>query len=262
MTQARATPAPRRAVVRAALAVFLATAFAGFVALGLWQVQRMHWKHALIERVDARVHAAPTGIPARDAWAHVSADANEYTRVRLDGRFLAGMDTRAQAVTELGAGAWVLTPFETVAGDVVLVNRGFVPTGRDASAPPAGGVSVVGLLRMSEPRGGFLRENVPEAARWYSRDVAAIAASHALPSARVAPFFVDAERDAAQQAWPRGGMTVVAFRDSHLAYALTWFGMALLTVVTSWRLVVSGRRLPQDRGQRTRTPHAGTLQPP
>ena len=39
--------------------------------------------------------------------------------------------------------------------------------------------------------------------------------------------------------YPVGGLTVVAFRNSHLSYALTWFGLAILTVVG---LVILWRR--------------------
>ena len=65
---------------------------------------------------------------------------------------------------------------------------------------------------------------MPAENRWYSRDVAAIAAKRGLR--RVAPYFIDA--DASGREWPRGGMTVVRFPNNHLVYALTWFGLATL----------------------------------
>ena len=37
-------------------------------------------------------------------------------------------------------------------------------------------------------------------------------------------------------------MTVVRFSNSHLVYALTWFGMALLTLVGLWLFLRDGRR--------------------
>ena len=142
----------------------------------------------------------------------------------------------------------MLTPLQTSEGTQVLVNLGFVPqdqrarwqggAGADESAStPA---TVVGLLRMSEPGGGFLRSNDPAQQRWHSRDVAAIA--QALQLARPAPFFVDAglpslkgpasaDLPPAQSGpWPREGLTVVRFSNSHLVYALTWFGLALMVV--------------------------------
>jgi surfeit locus 1 family protein len=261
-------PGRRRSAWTLALGAGLALAFAGFVALGVWQLQRMAWKQALIARVDARVAAEPVAPPSRGAWPTVGEDSHAYLRVRLDGEFLPVPGTRTQAVTALGGGAWLLAPLRTVDGDIVLVNRGFVPAGERAAPPPAGVVvSVVGLLRTSEPDGGFLRDNDPAGGRWYSRDVAAIARASDLPADAVAPFFVDAfsvkGADAAalngDAAWPRAGMTVIRFRDPHLTYALTWFGMALLTAFAVSRLVVSGRRLRQDRGCRGGFHHAGAV---
>jgi surfeit locus 1 family protein len=78
---------------------------------------------------------------------------------------------------------------------------------------------------MTEPGGGFLRANVPAEDRWYSRDVAAIAAARGISGA--APYFVDDEATPGPGAWPRGGLTRLVFPNNHLVYALTWFGMAL-----------------------------------
>jgi surfeit locus 1 family protein len=230
-----------------ALALLLAAlllAGAGFTALGIWQLGRLQWKQELIERVAARIHAAPVAPPPPAEWQDVRAATHEYRRLRLQGRFLTGHDTRVQAVTVHGPGFWILSPFETRDGAIVLVNRGFVP--RDWRAPaPRPGREITGLLRLPEPGGGFLRRNDAAAGRWYSRDVDAIAAARGLIN--VAPFFVDEEAGAgpaagaaansaaasgatlgASAAWPKAGLTVVRFRNQHLGYALTWFGLALM----------------------------------
>ncbi len=245
-----AIPCARRAASAwtAAFSALLAIAFAGFVALGVWQLQRMAWKDALIARVEARLRAAPVAPPERSRWSTIDEARDGYRRVRLVGTFLPVPEARTQAVTELGAGYWALAPLRMANGDILFVNRGFVPSGAVGAAPPAGRVEVVGLLRMNEPGGGFLRRNRPDDGRWYSRDVAAIARSRGLPAEAVAPFFVDAAADpAVAGGWPRAGLTVVRFRDSHLSYALTWFGLAALAAVGGGCLLVSGRRLRQDR---------------
>lgn len=224
-------------------AALLAVAFAGFCALGAWQLQRLQWKRALIERVEQRVHAPPVAAPPRAAWDRIDAEGHEYLRVRLSGTWLGGPDTRVQAVTALGAGWWLLSPLRTRDGDIVLVNRGFAPQDADAAAPDAGAAAtVIGLLRLSEPGGGFLRRNVPAAGRWYSRDVHAIAAARRL--GEVAPYFVDAAGQPSP-AWPRSGLTVVQFRNAHLSYALTWFSMAALTLVAGALLYRHERRVRQ-----------------
>lgn len=249
---------PHRPVLRIVFGAALAIAFVGFCALGIWQLQRLEWKRDLVARVDARVHAEPSTPPPRSEWTGIDAATAEYRRVRLSGTYLDVPQARTQAVTALGAGWWLLAPMQLDDGAIVLVNRGFLPAGEAIPSLPAQPVAVVGLLRLSEPGGGFLRDNAPGEDRWHSRDVAAIAASRGLDVARVAPYFIDAERDPAANAWPRGGMTVVRFRDHHLQYALTWFGLALLCALAFAWLFVSERLL---RHHRQSTPqdhdHAG-----
>lgn len=199
-------------------------------SLGVWQLHRLAWKRDLIERVEQRVHAPPVAPPGREQWPQVNAANSEYLHVEVRGRYRHDRETLVQAVTERGGGFWVITPFDTVDGYVVLVNRGFVPpTHRDPATRPRGqteGVTTVtGLLRLSESGGAYLRSNEPAADRWYSRDVAAIAAARGLTD--LAPYFIDADGSGRPGgAAPIGGLTVVTFSNNHLQYALTWFGLA------------------------------------
>lgn len=221
------TPARRPAAVLVAAGIV----FLVLMALGIWQIQRLGWKTDLIARVDARVAAAPVAAPGPAQWGKLTGDGDEYRRVSVVGRYVPDSDVLVQAVTDRGPGFWVMTPLLTDGGWPVLVNRGFVARdSRDDRPLPQGSQTVAGLLRMSQPGGAFLRANDPGANRWYSRDTLAIAAALGLPP--VAPYFIDADR--AGNGQPIGGLTVIAFRNNHLSYALTWFAMAgLLAVLTA-----------------------------
>jgi surfeit locus 1 family protein len=206
-----------------------------FAALGTWQVQRLFWKLDLIAQVEARIHAPPVPIPSRTQWPAVSAETDAYRRVTATGAFRHDQSALVQAVTELGAGYWVMTPLALAEGSTVLVNRGFVPADRRDAIPDGaepGTATVTGLLRVSEPGGAFLRSHDPENDRWYSRDVAAIAASRGIM--QVAPFFIDADATANPGGFPVGGLTVVRFRNSHLVYALTWYALAVMSAAGAW----------------------------
>jgi len=216
----------------AGLTVF-AVLIAGLCALGVWQVQRLAWKQELIRQVDSRIHADPVAAPGPESFDAVTREADQYRRVTAGGRFLHDREARVKAVTDLGPGFWVVTPLEDARGFTLLINRGFVPSERAAPESRAEGqvegpVSVTGLLRISEPKGGFLRDNDPAGDRWFSRDVAAIAKAKGL-GGPVAPYFIDADSTPNPGGWPRGGLTVVRFANSHLVYALTWFGLALMS---------------------------------
>ncbi len=224
-----------------------AALFVGFIGLGVWQLERRVWKLDLIERVNQRLQSPALALPPAADWPSLPPETFEYRHVQVQGHWLAEKTVLIQATTALGQGFWVLTPLQQADGTAVLVNRGFVPGGqRDQWLPPATGaaadgpVTVQGLLRKTEPDGGFLRHNDPVGQRWYSRDVAAIARARQLPA--TAPFFVDAglpdpaialnpeAASARAGTWPRQGLTVVRFSNSHLVYALTWFGLAMMVL--------------------------------
>lgn len=228
------------------LALLGVALFVAFLGLGSWQLQRRAWKLALIERVTERVRAPAVAAPAPAQWPQVNATQYEYLPVTLTGRFLPHKTVLTQAATELGSGFWVLTPLQAADGSQTLINRGFVPASDRQTWLPESGApasesepqTITGLLRITEPGGGFLRDNDAQQQRWYSRDVAAIAAAQGLTQA--APYFIDEGRPGLARAtagaspvWPRPGMTVIAFNNSHLVYALTWFGMALMVLAAA-----------------------------
>lgn len=230
---AERSAAPLSGLRLAGFLIAAALVGAGFIALGTWQVHRLAWKLDLIERVEQRVHAAPVAPPPRARWMQVNAADDEYRRVCVDGSYHDDHAALVQAVTTLGPGHWLLTPLQTDSGDFILINRGYIAAGQGAPparAQAAARARVCGLLRLTEPGGGFLRRNDPAQARWYSRDVAAIAAAQGLPAPAVAPYFIDADADSSAPGGPVGGLTVIRFHNSHLVYAITWYALALMTL--------------------------------
>lgn len=236
---------PRGPRSPAALLAACALACAGFVALGVWQGHRLAWKQALMALVARNATAAPVAAPGPGQWPALTPQ-DEYRRVRLRGRLDFGREVLVAATTELGSGYWVLTPLRTEQGAWVLVNRGFVPPLLRARLPPGEPeADLVGLLRRTEPGGRPLQRNDPGAGRWYSRDVAAIAAAQGLQGA-VAPYFVDAQGPAA--GWPRAGLTVLHFRNDHRWYMITWFALAALTAAAAGYLLLDAWRARRAAG--------------
>ncbi len=233
MTQTDGEP---RRFSRAAFAVGCALSFFVFTALGIWQIQRRTWKLNLIAAIDARIHASAVEAPGPDAWPALNAAHDAYRRVRVEGTFADTPPARVQAVTELGPGYWVMSPFRSAQGFTVLINRGFVPQDdKDHVPAPMAQAVVTGLLRISEPGGGFLHKNDPADGRWYSRDVAAIALTMGL--GETAPYFIDADASSRGAGQPAGGLTVVDLPNNHLIYVFTWFGLAAMAGIAFIRIV-------------------------
>ena len=221
-------------------AALLALAALIFLGLAAWQMERRTWKLALIAAVDGRATAPAEAAPGPADWSTLTAQHDAYRHVSVRGTFLNNRETLVQAVTELGSGFWVITPLRTDAGWTVLVNRGFVPDDRADAATRrdddvTGPVVVRGLLRITEPGGGFLQSNDPAAGRWYSRDVAAI--THARGLTGTAPYFIDADATPNPRRFPVGGLTVISFANNHLVYALTWLTLAGLSLAGAVRVL-------------------------
>ena len=211
-------------------------ALAVLVGLGVWQLKRLHWKEGLIAQIEARTEGAP--ITLKDALAHARKGRDpSYYRLRVDGRFHHAKERYLYAVSEGRVGWHVITPLETEAGDVVLVDRGFVPDElKDPSSRSLGEVenvvTVTGIVRAPETQNLFTPDNEPEANRWFWRDLPAMARSmFPAGTIEVAPFFLEADKSPVPGGWPEGGQTRLALPNNHLQYAITWFLMAAALLV-------------------------------
>ena len=219
------------------LTAAMLAALAVLVGLGLWQLQRLHWKQGLLAQIEARTKGPPITLEDAVALAREGRDPNYY-RVRVDGRFHHAKERYLYAVSDGRVGWHIITPLETEDGDMVLVDRGFVPDDlKDPSSRALGQVdklvTVTGIVRSPEIQGPFIPDNEPEANRWFWRDLAGMARS-ALPAGaiQVAPFFLDADKSEVPGGWPEGGQTRLETTNNHLQYAITWFllGACLLIV--------------------------------
>jgi surfeit locus 1 family protein len=231
----------------------LAAVFVALVLLGNWQVRRYHLKLKIAHDIATRVYAPPVVAPGPAEWPRIAAGDDQYLHVELRGRFI-GDQTLVRGSSSQGYGYWVMAPLRTDRGFIVLVNRGYVApesSGLPDSAkiaPPAGEVVLTGLLRLTEPRGGFLRHNQPEKDLWYSRDVAAIAAADHLPANQVAPYFVDADAsttDVGASKWPIPGLTRIHIYNHSFGYAVTWYLLALGTLLAAG-IVIRHELQPRD----------------
>jgi surfeit locus 1 family protein len=208
--------------------------FLGCLALGVWQLERLQWKLALIAQVNRNLHAPP--ISAERALA-MGAQAAQYRRVTLTGHFNNSKEAYVFATDASGAPAYhVITPFTLNDGRTLLVDRGIVPQAlRDPRTRPAGArdgeVRIDGVWRIPDAPGLFTPAPNVTKRIWYARDVAGIAKAEHIGLA--APAIIEADAVPNPGGWPKGGQTVVTFRNEHLQYAITWFALAAV-VLGGW----------------------------
>jgi surfeit locus 1 family protein len=195
-------------------------------ALGLWQLQRLAWKEALIADIAARIAAAPVPLPETPDPAR-----DQYLPVAVAGA-LGGEE--AHVLTSLpGQGPGFRVISALTAGDRrVLVDLGFVPeTAKDAPRVAERVVVTGNLFWPPEAPSA----PPPDAARgiWFADDPDAMAAALGTE-----PLIVVARDVAGAEIGTRPlPVSPTGIRNDHLGYAVTWFGLAAVWAVMSGWLV-------------------------
>ncbi len=223
------------------------------LGLGVWQVQRLAEKEALIAIVASSMQADPVDLPPSSDWPTLDCfyPGNDrstcvpfgfnYRPMRITGHFVPRHtvmvftslgDAKGQ---RSGPGYWVLTAFALDSGGTVFVNRGFIPqddrldfvNGQGVDAQPQ---VLTGIARLPESAGSFTPAANLEDRIDYVRDPQRLALLTAPDLAPFAPVTIDLPAGP-PGTLPQGGETVVEFPNNHLGYAITWFGFALIAPI-------------------------------
>lgn len=209
------------------------------LGLGIWQIEQLHRKEALIAELRLRSSGPAISLPADDS---VPAADLMYRPVTVTGHYMHEAEMHLLNRVHRGVpGMDLVTPLlRSDGGPAILVDRGWVPmdwTGTPVAA--AVDVTVTGIVRTPPEPGPFTPDNRPEKNDWYYVDLVAMAGN-----ASVLPFpdyyiYATAETPAEPASGavpPAGGEGpdypvphewTVDLPNNHLSYAITWFSLAV-----------------------------------
>ena len=206
--------------------LFTIPALITLIGLGSWQLDRLYWKDALIERLQQRSTAEAIDLPR---WIE-NLELLEFRRVTVTGEFLHDHEFYLFNRSLKGKpGLNVITPLKRADGvGHVLVNRGWVPfENRDpktrAKGQIKGDVIIEGIVRLARGPGIFTPENEPHNNTWFFVDPSNMSASAKLPSLQ--GYYLLAA-DQSPGGLPVGHQWRVDLPNDHLQYAITWFALA------------------------------------
>lgn len=222
-----------------AAVIFVALTF----SLGNWQMDRAAYKRGLQAQMDAG-ERSPVWVVGQSP---IDKSQVLYRRVSVQGKF----DSRYQILLDNRihdgvAGYHVLTPLIIDGGDrAVLVNRGWIPVGKNRSTlplifTPSAQVKITGLAVDPDTRYFELSHTAPQNRVWQNLNFKSYAAWSGL---NLHPFVLQQSNDSGDgllRAWPRPDTGV----DTHLSYAMQWYGLCA-TLVTLW-LVLNVKRKSID----------------
>ena len=209
----------------------LAAGLAILLSLGVWQVQRLQWKEAVLADIDARIAAEPVALPEVP-----DVEADRYLPVRVTGTTTGEEINVLVSTRSDGAGYRVISAFETGDGRRIMVDEGFIrTTEKDVERPPTE-MTVRGNLHWPVEVDGFTPE--PDLAEniWFARDVPAMAEALQTEEVLVIARVVTGT-DARATPLP---VDTSGIPNDHLQYAVTWFGLAAvwagMTLFLLWRI--------------------------
>ena len=201
------------------------------IGLGIWQMQRLAWKEAILAEISAKIGADPVALPPAPV---TETEALRYLPVTVSGRFTGEALRVLVSRKEVGPGVRVIEVLALADGRRVMVDRGFLPDARKDEALTAGEVTVTGNLHWPSEVDGFTPPPDPKAGLWFARDVPAMAAA-----LQAEPVLVVAKSDTGDGIEPMPADTS-GIPNDHFGYAIQWFGLAAvwlgMTVYLLWRI--------------------------
>ncbi|KAH6582914.1 hypothetical protein BASA50_006571 [Batrachochytrium salamandrivorans] len=237
------------------------------LGLGIWQLRRLQWKTNLIEKAQSRIDLTPYPLSSESARGIVP-QRDQFTRVTVTGTFLHDKEIllgprvfHADTSEDTGGGIigggrpnigfFIFTPFVLSDGAVILVNRGWIP--RDERDDPrrkaiSGPITIDGVIRDGEPIGylqSLIISNRPEIGEWHNIDLA-----HYSRWTDSLPVIVQmiSNSQINNQVSSMDGMPLLQkvhakLRNTHLEYAMTWFGLCGMSTL----LLASKKRIFRRR---------------
>lgn len=212
------------------LAALVGTAL--LVTLGVWQVQRLHWKEALLAQLAANAMAPAIDLSTAAQRAAAGEDM-EFVRVTFTGAYRHDGWKKMIATYQGGQGWTIITPAASTDGWAVIVDRGRIPGNMpEGFDTPEGEVTVEGVIRTyRRGQAMFDPANDPEANLWYWWDVPAMLATSGLAEGlKPFPYVVQIVPSGAPEKYPRPDEPKANLANNHLGYAITWFGLALTLI--------------------------------
>lgn len=201
------------------------------VGLGVWQVQRLQWKEAILSDIDARIAATPVALPVAP-----SPEVDRYRPVIVTGEFTGeGIDVLVSR-KQVGPGIRAIEVFLTDTGRRILIDRGFLPEDQRTLPRDTTVTEVTGNLHWPVETDSYTPPPDARTGLWFARDLPALAAT-----LKADPVLVVARSDTGSGIVPMPVDTSDIPND-HLGYAVTWFSLAVVWLGMTGLLLWRNRR--------------------
>ena len=188
-----------------------------FCSLGTWQLYRLQWKTDLINQINQGLKSSPI--------KYTQNIKKNYQRVVLTGKyhfenqiFLYSLNNKGQP------GFDVITPFETINKENVLINRGWIKK-ELKNSPKINSLSnnIIGLLRKANKKNLFTPNNNIKENIWFSLNSDDVKKTTGKKFNELIVYLEDQ-----MIVIPKPKKITVDVPNNHLKYAITWYSISIL----------------------------------
>ncbi|MGZ7210053.1 MAG: SURF1 family protein [Methanobacterium sp.] len=212
--------------------LFFIPCFIITIILGTWQIQRLNWKKKLISEIEQSMSQSQINL---NKISDVSKDLL-YRKVIARGEFLNDKEIHVYAgklYQEKQDGYFILTPLKLTNGNYILVNRGFVEKSKKEQKTREDTiinrqVSVSGILMPNEKKTWVIPENDKKDNIWFTINIPEI---KDYLSINLPQYYLMQDNVSAKNELLSGQKIDIKIRNDHLQYAITWYGLSLISAV-------------------------------
>ena len=187
-----------------------------FCALGTWQLYRLQWKQDLINQISEGLKSNPI---------RYSQNINKnYQKVILVGKYDFKNQIYLYSLNDKGQpGFDVVTPFETMSKENVLVNRGWIKKEfKNSIDINTSSKKIAGMLRQANRKNLFTPDNDINENIWFSINLEDVQKTTGKKFNRFIVYLEDQNIN-----MPKPKKITVDVPNNHLKYAITWYSISI-----------------------------------
>lgn len=212
--------------------IFIICSVGFLLYLSSWQISRLWWKQELISTIQ-KYQLSPA-LPALPEDKK-TLEKMGFQRVILRGEFLHDDEAHLAArYYQSQLGYHILTPFLLEDKRIILLNRGWVAAAqkedkmRHYGEGSEGKLTLVTMIRTDKDRNYFTPAHDVLKNIWFWRDVKGVEQARGYP---LVPVVADVLYTVPKSGFPIPSDGLVALRNDHLGYAITWLLIAISGMV-------------------------------
>ena len=207
--------------------IFVLFSLVVLISLGNWQLDRLSQKEYFIQTIETNIKNPPI----------ITDNIGHYEKIEFEGTFLKNKNIflygRRSASPEKD-GYYLLSPFKTLNGDVLLISRGWIPQSTKDNFSDynqqTDTIKIIGITLPHEKKNFLVPENDRKRSIWFNID---LMMAKEIIGINVTNFYL---MQIGSEDLPDGGKPLSTthlnkVRNDHMEYAITWYSLGACLLI-------------------------------